>query len=132
MHMMMLVLNDPEKLDDLLDAWHELGMRGATVLDSTGIYRRRPHLMGARYAFGFPPVGNMDERGHYTIFAVVADAEMVSRYHEAAVDVLGDLDEPNTGVMASWRLDQAWGARRQFGPSFGDENSEGDEDGEGA
>ena len=61
--------------------------------------------MGARYAFGFPPVGTMSERGHDTIFAIVVDAEMVSRYHEAAVSVIGELDEPNTGVMASWRVD---------------------------
>lgn len=115
MHMMMLVLNDPEKLDALLDAWHEMGLRGATVIESTGIYRRRPQLMGARYAFGFPPVSSMGERGHYTIFAIVADADMVARYHKAAVDVVGNLDEPNTGVMASWRLEQVWGERQQFG-----------------
>ncbi len=114
MHMIMLVLNDPDKLDAVLDGWHAIGIRGVTVMESTGIYRRRPQLMGARYAFGFPPLTDMAERGHYTLFTVVADAEVVERCHGATERIVGPLLEPNTGVMASWRLDHAWGARHQF------------------
>lgn len=115
MYMIMLVLNDPDKLDAVLDAWHEVGIGGATVLESTGIYRRRPELMGARFAFGFPPVGNMSERGHYTLFTIVADALAVDHCHRATEAVIGNLREPNTGVMAAWALERTWGAARQFG-----------------
>jgi hypothetical protein len=121
MQMIMLVLNNPDKLDDVLDAWHEAGIGGATVMESTGIYRRRPGLMGARYAFGFPPITNMTECGHFTLFTIVNDAQMVERCYEATQSVIGDLTEPNTGIMAAWQVDQAWGERRQFGRHEGED-----------
>lgn len=114
MHMIMFVLNDPDKLDDVLDAWHEVGIQGATVLESTGIYRRRPHLVRARYAFGFPSMSGMTEQGHYTLFTIVASADMIERCYEATKGIVGDLQAPHTGVMAAWRLDHAWGDPQQF------------------
>ena len=37
MNMVLFVLNDPEALDDLLSAWEEAGVKGITVLPSTGL-----------------------------------------------------------------------------------------------
>ena len=45
MQMVMFVLNDPGKLDDLLDGWYEQGIVGATIVRSTGIFRRRARTL---------------------------------------------------------------------------------------
>ena len=41
MHMILLVLNNPGDLDDVLDAWENAGVSGITILPSTGLASRR-------------------------------------------------------------------------------------------
>jgi nitrogen regulatory protein PII len=109
MHMIMFVLNDPDKLDEILDAWHEAGIDGATIVESTGIYRRRPHLIGARYTFGFPPLFESSETGNYTLFTIVSDEGLIERCIRVTEEIVGDLDIPNSGVLAVWPLSHAKG-----------------------
>ena len=40
MFMVFFVLDDPNRLDDLLAAWTEAGVTGATIIESTGMRRR--------------------------------------------------------------------------------------------
>lgn len=109
MQMVMFVLDDPSRLDEVLDAWQEMGIQGATIMESTGLYRRRAHIMGTRYGFGFPRVVERVEEGHYTIFAVVPDASVAQRCLTAVEAIIGDLAQPHTGVFAAWNLDLAKG-----------------------
>ena len=37
MHLVLFVLIEPEKLDDLFEAWEAAGVSGVTVLSSTGL-----------------------------------------------------------------------------------------------
>ena len=39
MYMILFVLNNPDRLEELLIAWEENGVEGATVLFSTGLGR---------------------------------------------------------------------------------------------
>ena len=39
MYLILFVLDNPDKLEDLLNAWEEAGTGGATVLVSTGMNR---------------------------------------------------------------------------------------------
>ena len=41
MYLILFVLDNPDKLNDLLDAWEKAGTGGATVLVSTGMQRMR-------------------------------------------------------------------------------------------
>lgn len=41
MYLVLLVLNNPDRLEELLIAWEENGVQGATVLFSTGWGRIR-------------------------------------------------------------------------------------------
>jgi hypothetical protein len=103
MYMVMLVLDDPARLDAVVDAWAAVGISGATIIESTGIYRQRAarRQVHARYAFGS---GAADEFGHVTLFAIVPDETVARRCLAAAEAVVGDLDGPNTGVLAAWPL----------------------------
>ena len=105
MHMLMLVLDDPKKLDDVLDAWTNLGIHGATIVESTGYYRRRStRRIGARYLFGAPHIDERTGKGQFTLFAILPDEATVRRCIEAAETITGDFDDPNTGIAASWEL----------------------------
>lgn len=104
MYMVMLVLDDPARLDAVLDAWAGIGISGATIVESTGIYRHRAAQRRVYARYNFAGAGTTGEVGNYTLFAVVPD-EAVARQCLAAVEgVVGDLDGPNTGVLAAWPL----------------------------
>ncbi len=48
MYMLMFVLDDPGRLDPVLEAWEQVGIRGVTIIESTGIHRRR-QILPMRY-----------------------------------------------------------------------------------
>jgi hypothetical protein len=104
MYMIMLVIDDPNLVDEVLDSWQAVGVDGATIVESTGLHRRRATTLGARYSFGFPRVVERVEEGHYTLFVVVDEEPMVQNCLTSAETVLGDLDLPQTGMFAAWPL----------------------------
>ncbi|GIV76993.1 hypothetical protein FKZ61_016615 [Litorilinea aerophila] len=102
--MVMCVLDDPDQLDPVLDAWHALGVGGVTIVESSGLHRRRVQVLGARYTFGFPVLAERIQQGHYTLFTVVPDLETVRHCLRAVEQIVGDLEAPNTGILAAWEL----------------------------
>lgn len=102
MYMIYFVLDDPDLLDELLDAWNEAGIQGVTINESTGYYRRQNIKVPMRYVF---PSAGREERGHYTLTAIVETRELVDLALKAAENLVGNLDQPNTGVLAAWPLE---------------------------
>ncbi len=107
MYMVMFVLDDSDRLDEVLDAWRAIGVSGVTIVETTGAYRRqlRRRVLGARYTFGRGMGAANVEVGHHTLFVIVPDETLVHACTQAAERIVGDLDQPNTGVLAAWRLD---------------------------
>jgi hypothetical protein len=108
--MVLFVLDDPERLDEVLDAWQDVGISGVTIVESSGLYRRRAQMLGARYAIGFPRIVERIEQGHYTLFVIVHSEDEAHRCLSAAEEIVGDLSQPHTGVFAAWALDAVKGA----------------------
>ena len=105
MQMLMFVLDDPDQLDAVLDAWQSVGVSGVTIIESSGLYRRqRERPVGARYAFGLARSATRLDTGHYTLFVIVPDEATVHACLAAAEQIVGDLAGPDTGVLASWEL----------------------------
>lgn len=105
MFMVMFVLHDPGRLDEVLEAWHAAGIDGVTILESTGLHRRRHQALGARYAFAFPT--SIDGRyvGHFTLLAAVRDRAAIRVCADAAASIVGDLDAQGTGVLMAWPIE---------------------------
>lgn len=104
MWMIWFVLDDPNQLTALLEAWETAGIRGATIIESSGLHRRRKHLP-MRYVFD----SGMVEEGHVTLFAVVPGEEAVEDCLRASESITGDLSEPNTGMFAAWPIGRVKG-----------------------
>lgn len=109
MYMIMFVLDDPGRMDEVLVAWEGVGVIGATIIESTGIQRLRRKNLPMRYLFQTP---GLVEAGHLTLFVIVESEGMVQECLRAAEEVVGDLDEPDTGVFAAWPLDFVRGVSR--------------------
>lgn len=103
----MLVLDNPSLLDQVLEVWQKIGVRGVTIFESTGYHRviSKRTRIPARFRFAsFTPLDFGGEEGNYTLLTMVDGVDMIKRCVEAAETVVGNLDDPNTGILAAWQL----------------------------
>lgn len=97
--MIMLVVEEIEKTDLVLDAWVKAGAGGATILESTGMQRRRGVHIPMRYLYGD---GSGERPANQTIFSLVENESIAAACLKAAEEVLGDLDQEEHGIFAAW------------------------------
>lgn len=100
-HMVLLVLDNMDLVHDMLNAWEKAGATGATILESTGLGRVRK--AGIRDDMPLmPSISSLmrpREERHRTMFTVVESEELVDAIIEATRNVIGDLNQPNNGVL---------------------------------
>ena len=107
MKLIVFVLNKEELLDQVLQAYAEVGISGGTILDSEG--------MGRFLTFEVPLFADFKEfmRGNKpynkTIFSVVRDESVIPRLHAILNEICGDLTGPGTGILFSVPVDWAVG-----------------------
>ena len=109
MYLLVMVLDDTSRLNQVLQAWEASGVRGVTILESTGLARtlERHHARGA-YA-GFSQVFGGGRVGHNTLFAVIDDVSVAESVAARVNTLLGGLDQPNTGILFVVPVLSAWG-----------------------
>jgi nitrogen regulatory protein PII len=116
MYLILFVLNDPDRLEDLLIAWEENGVQGATVLFSTGLGRIR-ELDGWRDDMPLIPslkdFYELPENMNRTIFTIVNDDAQVDAVVAATNKVVGELDERETGVLLVLPVARAYGVNKR-------------------
>ncbi len=115
MFQLWLVLDNPGLLNDVLEAWTDIGVRGITILESTGVHRVRTRASAQDVPFmlGFSRLLRTDQVGHNTLFAVVPSMEIVQQLVVATEKIVGDLSQPNTGVLFAVPVAAAWGLPKQ-------------------
>ena len=123
MYMVYFVLHDADHLDEVVQAWQDVGVTGVTIHESTGAYSRQITPVGARYLFTMPR-STRAEKFSYTLVTIVPDADVVQRCVQAAEAVVGNLDEPNTGMLAAWELDIVRGVPPQLRRNHAEEDAE--------
>jgi nitrogen regulatory protein PII len=117
MLMVMFVLHNTEKLDELIDAWEAAGVPGITILQSTGLGRART-LPGRWDDLPLMPslrdFYEHDEMFSRTLFTVVPDEAAVESVIQATTQVVGDLSQANTGLLVVFPLIKAYGLEKQY------------------
>ena len=116
-YMVLLVLDDVERSEELLNAWEAVGAKGVTVWESTGLVRIRRASLQDDVPL-MPSLAELLRQGeerHRTMFTVVEDETTVDRLIEAATKVAGNLNEPNTGVLFVLPVVRAIGLDRPAG-----------------
>jgi nitrogen regulatory protein P-II 1 len=111
MKLILFVLNDPAKLQDLLDAWKEAGATGATVLFSTGMGRLQQSASLRDDLPLMPSLSDFDDRDQKlsrTIFIIIRD-ELVGQIISATERVAGDLNKPGNGILVVLPADSVQG-----------------------
>ena len=106
MYALLFVLDDPDRLDEVLTAWNSIGVRGVTIMESTGWQRRRiqQSMLGARFDFA-SLAGGARLENHMTLLVVVENRDIVQKALEAAESIVGNLDGPDTGILVAWPIE---------------------------
>ncbi|AOY74916.1 hypothetical protein [Clostridium formicaceticum] len=101
MHALFIVLNKTEYLDDILTAFVNIGITGATIIDSQGM----ASALVENHHNDIPIIGSLrslvDRSRPYnkTIFTILQDNKMVDRAMEAVNTIVGGMNSKGTGVM---------------------------------
>lgn len=114
MYFILLVLHDPGKCEDLLEAWENAGVQGATAMHSTGLGRMR----GGRWMDDLPLFPSLEtlteheESFSRTLFTVADTEQMVDSVIQATIKVVGDLEQPDTGFLVVMPVTRVFGLNK--------------------
>jgi nitrogen regulatory protein PII len=112
MQLLVAVINDPEKLDEILSGYLELGITGATIISSEGMGRLLSHDIPI-FA-GLQTLISGSRPQNRTIFSVVAD-DKVEPALALLQDVAGNLENPATGIAFVVPLNRVVGLAPELG-----------------
>jgi nitrogen regulatory protein P-II 1 len=110
-YLVVLIVNDIDKCQDILDAWENVGVLGVTIFASTGLGRVR--RAGLRDDLPLMPsledLFSGEEEQSRTFMSVVDSQEIVDKMVALAQLILGNLENPHTGFLFVLPVIQAFG-----------------------
>ncbi len=104
MKLLVLILNKVETLEPLLARFTDLQINGATILNSTGMARALSDYMDDSFLGSLRAILDPDRDENKTILTVLRDEQVPSAV-EAIEDVVGDLSQPDTGIIFTVPVD---------------------------
>jgi nitrogen regulatory protein P-II 1 len=115
--LLIAVINEEEKLDEILSGLVELGVTGATIINSEGMGRVVSHDIPI-----FAGLGSLASRSrpqNQTIFSVIREDEKVDGVIALLREICGDLEDPATGIVFTIPINRVVG----LAPELGDDPS---------
>jgi hypothetical protein len=110
--LLVAVVNDPEKVDDILSGYLEIGVTGATVINSEGMGRVLSHDIPI-FA-GLQTLITRSRPQNRTIFSVIGE-DKLDEALALLQEVCGDLNAPATGIAFTLPLDRVVGLAPELG-----------------
>ncbi|MEJ2050496.1 MAG: P-II family nitrogen regulator [Calditrichota bacterium] len=111
MKLLVFILNKEEHLEEILEAFLELNIKGATILDSVG--------MGSILAqdipifAGFKNLMQGSRPANKTILTLIPE-NLVQSAVKAIEQVVGSLEEPGSGLVFVLDVEQIFGISKTF------------------
>jgi len=97
-YFLIVILDDLRLMPELLRTWKEIGVPGATILESTGAYRTRTWLSRV----GLGAVGSLfeaEELRRRTLMVAIETDELLAQAIAEAERVVGGFDRPDSGLL---------------------------------
>jgi len=120
MYLLIMVLDDVSRLDQVLKAWIDAGVKGVTILESTGVNRVLERVKAQPMFAGFSQIFGAGRVGHNTLFAVIDSLKIAEAAVTATEAVLGDLSKPHTGIVFALPVAQSWGLPEPYAGDVAD------------
>lgn len=113
MQLLIAVINEEEKLDEILSGLVELGVTGATVINSEGMGRVMSYDIPIFAGLG--ALASRSRPQNQTIFSVIRDDETVEGVLALLQEICGDLERPGTGIAFTMPLNRVVGLAPELG-----------------
>ncbi|HCL03222.1 MAG TPA: hypothetical protein DHW61_12585 [Lachnoclostridium phytofermentans] len=101
MQLLVLILKKYEFMDELLKHLAKSGIKGATILDGTGMAEALVNMEDLPMFGVLRRMLSEEEKEVSKVMLIVLKDEQVIMTRSIIKDVIGDLREPNTGIMFS-------------------------------
>lgn len=106
MKLMVFVLNNIEKLDPFIHRLKDAGIKGATILNSTGMGRR----LAENDDLGYDLIGSLralleNPRAESRLILMALEDPQVAIVAAIIDELVGDLTKPNSGICFSLPID---------------------------
>ncbi len=110
--LLVAVINDPEIIDEILAGFIELGITGATILNSEG--------MGSVLSHDIPIFAGLQtlisgSRPQNRMIFSILPASLVDSAVDLLQEVTGDLERPATGIVFTLPVDRVEGLAPELG-----------------
>ena len=117
MELLIAVINDVDRMDEVLAGFLEIGITGATVIDSEGMGRVLSHDIPI-FA-GLQTLISRSRPQNQTLFSVIDAPEKVDQTIALLQDVCGRFDDPATGIAITVPVHRVVGLAPELGESEG-------------
>lgn len=100
-YLVVLIINKLEHVPEILSKWEDLGIKGITILESTGHgkLKRSGLLDNLPLFFSLETLQELQEIHHRMAFSVVDSEALVEKMIATAQEVIGNLEDENTGFL---------------------------------
>jgi len=100
-YLVVMIVNQIEHVPEILSKWENLGIKGITILESTGHgkLKRAGLLDNLPLLFSLETLQELQEIHHRTVFSVVDSEALVEKMIATAQEVIGNLEEEHTGFL---------------------------------
>jgi len=107
MRLLVFICNNPEKLEEVLEGYLEVGITGATIVDSLGM----GHTLATQVPIfaGFQPLFSAASAYNKTILSVIKEASKVEEALDMIEEICGPLGEPGVGIAFTVSLESVRG-----------------------
>lgn len=113
MQLLIAVINHLEKLDEILSGFVELGVTGATIVDSEGM--GRVLAQDVPIFAGVEAFTTRTRPRNHTIFSVIREPEKVDQVVALLQEICGDLEDPATGIVFTVPVSRVVGLAPELG-----------------
>lgn len=118
MQLLIAVINQEEKLDEILSGLVELGVTGATIISSEGMGRVLSHDIPI-FA-GLEALAMRSRPQNQTIFSVIREDEKVEGVIRLLQEICGNLEDPATGIVFTIPVNRVVGLAPELGQEPGE------------
>ena len=107
MTLLIFICNDPDRLEEVLEGYLEVGITGATVVDSLGM----GHILASEVPIfaGFQAVFSSASAYNKTILSVIKEPSKVDEALDMIEEICGTLGDPGVGIAFTVQLDRVRG-----------------------
>lgn len=116
MELLVLVIERGDKLDSILSGFIDLGVTGATIIESQGMVRELTKESASTPVFaGLQDLIANSRPQSSTVFSVIETREKLDAAIQMIKDRCGDMTNPGTGILFTIPINRAVGLASALG-----------------